>query len=140
MMSLRRILVLLLSGCVLSRPTFARQPNPGFYEYPPIPSDLQGVWAKGRHCGDPERQLHVTKRTMQFGTKPPVWAFYFSLSDSFRQERGIVPDADSPAFAPAMHALTYDNVDGSDVLFDYGNAGDPEKIYYRCLARKPRNP
>ena len=67
---------------------------------------------------------------------PPVWAFYFSLSDSSRHERGIAPDPDSPAFTPAMHALTYDNLDGADVLYDYGNADSLEKIYYRCPRRK----
>lgn len=127
----------LLLFCLLWRAllpsALAAEPDWGDVKPLPIPAELQGLWARGRHCNDPRRQLRITNLTMQFGNHKPVRSYYMRPDDVIRYG-GIVPDIDQPG--PAAMALTY--AEGLDVLFDYGNDFDPERLYYRCPTRKPR--
>ena len=67
---------LCLSWCVSLQAAPVAEPDWGDDKPLPIPSELQGLWAQGRHCDDPRRQLRVTKLTMQFGTHKPVRPYY----------------------------------------------------------------
>jgi len=129
---LLQILPLCLLWCVS---TPAAEPDWGGVKPVPIPPELQGLWARGRHCNDPRRQLRVTKLTMQYGINKPVRSYYLQ-PDEITPGGAIVPDVDRPIPNTTSTALTYEK--GLDFLFDYGNDADPEQIYYRCPDRKPR--
>jgi len=138
MAALRRILLFCLLWCVALLPAPAAEPDWGEVKPLPIPLELQGLWAQGRHCNDTKRQLRVTKLTMQFGNHKPVRSYYFPSSGGVSDyDGGIVPDVDDPSLAFSGPALTYDRDLG--FLFDYGNDKSPEQLYYRCPDRKPRN-
>ncbi len=134
----QRILLLSLLWCVSLPAVPAAEPDWGDDKPLPIPPKLQGLWAKGRHCNDPERQLRITKLTMQFGTKPPVRSYYSPPDggSDYYYYSGIVPDVLDPSFMIPDTALTYDPNLG--FLFDWGNDKSSEQIYYRCPAQKPR--
>ena len=131
----KRILPLCLPCCILASVALAEKPDWGDVKPLPIPPKLQGLWARGRHCDDPRRQLRVTRLTMQYGTNKPVRSYYLHPND-FIHDGAIVPDIDRPIPNTTSTALTY--AEGPDFLFDYGNDADPEQLYYRCPARTPR--
>ena len=137
MATFQRALWLCLLWCFLLPPALAREPDWGEDKPLPIPPELQGLWAQGRHCNDSKRQLRVTRLTMQFGTKPPVRSYYSLPGGGITDyDGGIVPDVNDPSFTFSDPALTYDRDFG--ILFDYGNDRSPEQLYYRCPAHKPK--
>ncbi len=133
---LHRILLLCFLWCVsFSPPATTAEPDWGDAKPLPIPSELQGLWAQGRHCNDPLRQLRVDRQSLQFGTGQPI-RFYYAAPEHTAPYGAVVPDVYDPAFTFGTQALTYNREDG--VLYDYGTASGPEQMYYRCPARKPR--
>lgn len=130
----QRILLLCLLWCISLPPATAAEPDWGDTKPLPIPVELQGLWAQGRHCDDPQRQLRVGRHTLQFGTERPI-KFYYMAPQHTAPYGGVVPDVYDPAFTFGTPALTYDREEGS--LFEYRNDSDPELIYYRCAAREP---
>jgi hypothetical protein len=132
---LRQTPLLCLFWCVSLPAAPAAEPDWGEDKPLPIPAELQGLWAQGRHCNDPRRQLHVGRQSLQFGTGRPI-RFYYAAPDHTDPYGSVVPDVYDPAFTFGTQALTYDRE--SDILSESGTDFGPKQVFYRCPARKSR--